>query len=105
MRVAGHPQGRPNDWVGSLEQLRTGLVRLTPRERQIVRLTMDGLGNKEIAAKIGGSPKTVETHLGAIFERYGITGGRIELAIRAADEGWLDIEPPVEPVGSAARTA
>ena len=27
MRVAGHPQGRPNDLVGSLEQLRTGLYR------------------------------------------------------------------------------
>ena len=64
-----------------------------------------GLGNREIAAKLGGSPKTVETHLGSIFERYGIKGGRIELAIRAAEEGWLDIEPPPEPVGSAARSA
>ena len=87
------------------EQLHTGLVKLTPRERQIVRLAMDGLGNREIAAKIGGSPKTVETHLGSIFERYGIKGGRIELAIRAAEEGWLDIEPPAEPVGSTARSA
>jgi DNA-binding NarL/FixJ family response regulator len=85
------------------EQLSTGLVKLTPRERQIVRLTMDGLGNREIAVRIGGSPKTVETHLGAIFERYGIKGGRIELAIRAAEEGWLDIEPPAGPVGSAGR--
>jgi len=87
------------------EQLHTGLVKLTPRERQIVRLAMDGLGNREIAARIGGSPKTVETHLGSIFERYGIKGGRIELAIRAAEEGWLDIEPPAEPVGGTAQPA
>jgi len=66
---------------------------------------MDGLGNREIAARIGGSPKTVETHLGSIFERYGIKGGRIELAIRAAEEGWLDIEPPAEPVGGTAQPA
>lgn len=86
--------------VLTAEQLHAGLVKLTPRERQIVRLTMEGLGNKEIAAQIGGSPKTVETHLGSIYERFGITGGRVELAIRAAEEGWLDIEPP-ETVGAA----
>jgi len=90
--------------AGPPEQLHAGLVRLTPRERQIVRLAMDGLGNREIAARIGGSPKTVETHLGAIFERFGIKGGRVELAIRAAEEGWLDIDPPAESLGSTART-
>ena len=79
--------------VFTREQLQKGFVTLSRRERQIVRLAMDGLGNKEIAAKIGASPKTVEGHLTAIFERFGITGGRIELSLRAAQEGWLDIEP------------
>lgn len=79
--------------VFTREQLQKGFVTLSPRERQIVRLAMDGLGNKEIATKIGASPKTVEGHLTAIFDRYGITGGRIELSFRAAQEGWLDIEP------------
>jgi len=35
----------------------------------------------------------------------GLQGGRVELAIRAAEEGWLDIEPPAEPVGSGARSS
>jgi DNA-binding NarL/FixJ family response regulator len=78
------------------EQLTKDLVTLSPRERQIVRLAMDGLGNKEIAGRIGASPKTVEGHLTAIFERFGINGGRIELSFRAAEEGWLDIEPPAD---------
>ena len=82
--------------VFTREQLQKGFVTLSPRERQIVRMAMDGLGNKEIAARIGASPKTVEGHLTAIFERFGITGGRIELSFRAAEEGWLDIEPPGE---------
>lgn len=85
------------------DQLQAGLVKLTPRERQIVRLTMDGLGNREIAEEIGGSPKTVETHLTSLFERFGITGGRIELARRAADEGWLDIQAPEPAVAGGAR--
>ena len=93
--------------VFTREQLQKGMVTLSPRERQIVRLAMDGLGNKEIAGRIGSSPKTVESHLTAIFDRYGIQGGRIELSLRAADEGWLDIEPPevaaAAGAGSAAR--
>jgi DNA-binding NarL/FixJ family response regulator len=86
--------------VFTREQLQKGFVTLSSRERQIVRLAMDGLGNKEIAGRIGASPKTIEGHLTAIFERFGIQGGRIELAFRAAEEGWLDIEPP-ETVGAA----
>jgi DNA-binding NarL/FixJ family response regulator len=82
--------------VFTREQLQNRFVTLSPRERQIVRLAMDGLGNKEIANRLGTSPKTVEWHLTAIFERFGITGGRIELSLRAAQEGWLDIEPPGE---------
>jgi DNA-binding NarL/FixJ family response regulator len=80
--------------VFTREQLQKGLITLTPRERQIVRLAMDGLSNKEIGARIGTSPKTVESHLSGIYDRFGIAGGRIELSLRAADEGWLDIELP-----------
>ena len=83
--------------VFSADQLEKAYVVLTPRERQVLRLAMDGLSNKEIGAKIGVARKTVEGHLSQIFERYGILGGRIELSIRAASEGWLEIEPPPGP--------
>jgi DNA-binding NarL/FixJ family response regulator len=91
--------------VFTREQLQKGFVTLTTRERQVVRLAMDGLGNKEIAARIGTSAKTVEGYLTGIFERFGITGGRIELSLRAADEGWLDIEPPTGAAATAVRSA
>jgi DNA-binding NarL/FixJ family response regulator len=91
--------------VFTREQLTSDLVTLSPRERQIVRLAMDGLGNKEIASRIGASPKTVEGHLTAIFERFDIRGGRIELSFRAAEEGWLDIEPPADDEARLARAA
>lgn len=80
--------------VFTQEQLQKGFVTLTPRERQIVRLAMEGLSNKEIGGRIGASPKTVESHLSGIYLRFGILGGRIELSFRAAEEGWLDIELP-----------
>jgi DNA-binding NarL/FixJ family response regulator len=91
--------------VFTREQLTKDLVTLSPRERQIVRLAMDGLGNKEIAIRLGASPKTVEGHLTSIFERFDIKGGRIELSFRAAEEGWLDIEPPADAEARLARAA
>jgi DNA-binding NarL/FixJ family response regulator len=91
--------------VFTREQLGKDLVRLSARERQVVRLAMEGLGNKEIGIRLGASPKTVETHLTAIFDRFGIKGGRIELSLRAAEEGWLDIEPPANPRAAGARSA
>ena len=39
-------------------------------------LAMDGLSNKEIGARLGMSPKTVESRLTEIYDRFGITGGR-----------------------------
>ena len=80
--------------VFTQEQLQKGFVSLRPRERQIVQLAKDGLSNKEIGQRIGASPKTVESHLSEIYERFQIDGGRVELALRAEEEGWLDIDPP-----------
>lgn len=80
--------------VFTADQLDQSFVALTAREREVLRWAMDGLSNKEIGARMGTSRKTVEAHLTDIYARYGILGGRVELSIRAAEEGWLDIEPP-----------
>ena len=76
------------------EHLESRFIVLTPRERDVLRLAMDGLSNKEIGGRLGLHRKTVEAHLSGIFDRYEIHGGRIELSLRAAEEGWLDIQPP-----------
>ena len=68
------------------------VARLTRRELDVVRLVVEGRSNDEIAAALGIGPKTVETHLGRIFERLGIAS-RTELATRAVREGWLDAPP------------
>lgn len=43
--------------------------RLSTREREVVQLVCEGLSNKEVAAKLGISIKTVETHRAAAMER------------------------------------
>ena len=44
---------------------------LTPREREIVQLLAEGKSNKDAAAALGISIKTVETHRAAIMRKLG----------------------------------
>ena len=57
----------------------TGLDLLTPRERQIVHLLLDGRTTREAAGALFLSPKTVEYHLRHVYTKLGITNRR-ELA-------------------------
>jgi DNA-binding NarL/FixJ family response regulator len=59
---------------------------LTPRETDIVRLVGQGLGNKEIARRLGVSVTTVRTHLSKVYDKVG-TVSRVELALLAAQTG------------------
>lgn len=62
---------------------------LTPRERSVVRLVVDGTSNDEIGARLGISSRTVESHLRRLFARLDVAS-RTELAARALREGWLE---------------
>lgn len=44
---------------------------LTPREIEVLRMIADGLGNKEIASKLGISDHTVKFHISSTFAKLG----------------------------------
>ena len=67
-------------------------VHLTPRERDVLGLVVEGHSNDEIGLALGIGSKTVETHVARMFERFGVVS-RTELATRSVREGWLDLPP------------
>jgi DNA-binding NarL/FixJ family response regulator len=56
---------------------------LTPREIDIVRLVGAGLGNKEIASRLGVAVTTVRTHLSSVYDKLR-PASRVELALYAS---------------------
>ncbi|MFL5172467.1 MAG: LuxR C-terminal-related transcriptional regulator [Microvirga sp.] len=60
------------------------LDELTPQELQVAGLVATGLTNREVAARLFLSPKTIETHLAHIFRKTGVRT-RAELAHRFRD--------------------
>jgi RNA polymerase sigma factor (sigma-70 family) len=52
-----------------LESMRARLQRLTEREREVFEHVTDGLHNREIAAELGISQRTVEVHRARLMEK------------------------------------
>ena len=59
---------------------------LSPRERQTALAVAEGLTNREVAARLFVSEKTVERHLGSVYRKLGLRS-RTELARRIAEGG------------------
>jgi DNA-binding NarL/FixJ family response regulator len=62
---------------------------LTPREVEVLRHLARGLSRKEIAQRMGLSPKTVETHVGGLMAKLDLHD-RVELARYAIREGLAE---------------
>ena len=74
---------------GERKRPSAGWASLTPTERDVVRLVGEGLGNKDIAARLFVSPRTVESHLTHVYTKLGLSS-RVQLAQQAARRGQVD---------------
>jgi DNA-binding CsgD family transcriptional regulator len=54
-------------------------AQLTPQELQIARFVAEGLSNKEVAAQLFLSPRTIDSHLRNVFSKLAISS-RTQLA-------------------------
>ena len=68
---------------GERKRPTNGWASLTPTELDVVRLVTEGLGNKDIAARLFVSARTVQTHLTHVYTKLGLTS-RVQLVQEAA---------------------
>ncbi len=71
---------------GERKRASSGWASLTRAELDVVRLVSEGLGNKDVAARLFVSPRTVQAHLTHIYTKLGLTS-RVQLAQEAARRG------------------
>jgi two-component system, LuxR family, response regulator FixJ len=53
------------------QELMERLAELSPRQKEVMHLVAEGLSNKEIAHRLGISPRTVENYRAWVMERMG----------------------------------
>ena len=88
------PDPRAADEISGWE----GTESLTVREREIAVLVARGLSNRDIAARLVISKRTVDAHVNHIFAKLGLSS-RVQLTI------WLRDRAPVRPVDELSPAA
>jgi DNA-binding CsgD family transcriptional regulator len=82
---AGEPEAPPGgteEAAGQEEPCRQWNGLLTERELDVARLVVQGRTNRQVAASLYVSVRTVEVHLGRVFRKLGVRS-RTELAVLA----------------------
>lgn len=78
---------------------RARLASLTPREREVMDLVVEGLLNKQVALELGIVEKTVKVHRARVMEKMGVESlaelVRIAAALGAAPAGGETAPPPL----------
>ena len=81
--AAGHrPRSRPSAPAG-----------LTPREVEVLSLAARGATTRQIASRLGISPKTAGNHIERIYAKAGVQS-RAEAALFAMQHGLIRTEDP-----------
>ena len=66
------------------------MEQLTPREGEVLRLLADGLGNKDIAVKLGISEHTIKFHIHSLLGKLG-AASRTEAVTRGLRSGLIEL--------------
>ncbi|MBE7551837.1 MAG: response regulator transcription factor [Anaerolineales bacterium] len=77
-------------WQVSHQSQASQAETLTPRELEVLRLLAQGLQNKEIAAELVISERTVKFHVSSIMGKLG-AGNRTEAVTLAAQQGLIEL--------------
>ena len=99
-RVADREMVLASPTPGSVAQIAEGIerrreldVRLTEREREVLRVAAEGLTAREIAVRLGVRERTITTHLARIYGKLGV-GNRLAAIRMAARSGLVSVGSP-----------
>ncbi|HEY5860487.1 MAG TPA: response regulator transcription factor [Actinomycetota bacterium] len=99
-RVADREMVLASPTPGSVAQIAEGIerrrdldVRLTEREREVLRVAAEGLTAREIAVRLGVRERTITTHLARIYGKLGV-GNRLAAIRIAARSGLVSVGSP-----------
>lgn len=93
IRAIGRGMSLPETFRRARQQ---GMAEMTQREREVFRLLGEGRRVKEIAARLGLSPKTVETHCLKLRKRLG-ADSLFSLTRMALQSPAVPLVPPAHP--------
>ena len=85
----------PNEATSSIRSTRKSnkgaddARRLTPREREVLRLIAEGMTSREMAARLEVSLSTIESHIANVYVKFGIRN-RVEAAHQALALGIVN---------------
>lgn len=77
--------GQPNMGMARRERAAEMLKTLSPRQLQVTTLVASGLRNKQVAAELGLSEKTVKMHRGLVMDKLGLrtSADLVRIAVEA----------------------
>jgi len=79
---------RHGRWPGQSPKPTRISPEMSRTETEVMRLAVEGMTNREIAARVHLSQNTIKFHMRQIFQKTGASN-RTELAHEAAKQGWL----------------
>jgi len=82
---------KARDTWGQVKGIRERIHRLTEREREVLGLVVTGLLNKQIAAELGTSEKTIKVHRGRVMEK--MAAESLADLVRLAGRAGIGITP------------
>jgi FixJ family two-component response regulator len=87
--------------------LRERLATLTPRERDVLDLVVQGRMNKQIAAELGTAEQTIKQHRGRVMRKLGVESiaDLVRLVQRAAEGSKVPATADATPAGGAERAS
>ncbi len=70
--------------LNSRREVEAQLERLTPREKEVLRLMAEGTSSREIASRLGISYTTVRTHIRSLGSKLGVHS-KLEAIVKARE--------------------